>query len=79
MAWAAVAAARLGLGRAAALFLRRGYQTERGVYGYRPRKPKSREPECGLARPPGQDGAWAGGRGGWGGRGSYFWARGGCF
>ncbi|XP_025120271.3 probable 2-oxoglutarate dehydrogenase E1 component DHKTD1, mitochondrial isoform X4 [Bubalus bubalis] len=52
MAWAAVAAARLGLGRAAPLFLRRGYQTERGVYGYRPRKPESREPEGGLARPP---------------------------
>nr|XP_020748805.1 probable 2-oxoglutarate dehydrogenase E1 component DHKTD1, mitochondrial isoform X2 [Odocoileus virginianus texanus] len=52
MAWAAMAAARLGLGRAAPLFLRRGYQTERGVYGYRPRKPESREPEGGLARPP---------------------------
>ncbi|XP_019828470.2 2-oxoadipate dehydrogenase complex component E1 isoform X4 [Bos indicus] len=52
MAWAAVAAARLGLGRASPLFLRRGYQTERGVYGYRPRKPESREPEGGLARPP---------------------------
>lgn len=79
MAWATVAAARLGLGRAAPVFLRRSYQTERGVYGYRPRKPESREPEGGLARPPGQDGVWAGGRGGWGGRGSYFWARGGCF
>lgn len=52
MAWATVAAARLGLGRAAPVFLRRGYQTERGVYGYRPRKPESREPEGGLARPP---------------------------
>ncbi|XP_010852399.1 PREDICTED: probable 2-oxoglutarate dehydrogenase E1 component DHKTD1, mitochondrial isoform X2 [Bison bison bison] len=52
MAWVAVAAARLGLGRASPLFLRRGYQTERGVYGYRPRKPESREPEGGLARPP---------------------------
>lgn len=30
---------------------------------------ESREPEGGLARPPGQDGVWAGGRGGWGGRG----------
>lgn len=52
MAWATVAAARLGLGRAAPVFLRRSYQTERGVYGYRPRKPESREPEGGLARPP---------------------------
>ncbi|XP_066886367.1 2-oxoadipate dehydrogenase complex component E1 isoform X2 [Kogia breviceps] len=52
MALATVAAARLGLGRAPPLLLRRGYQTERGVYGYPPRKPESREPQGGLARPP---------------------------
>uniref|UniRef100_A0A8D0Q467 2-oxoadipate dehydrogenase complex component E1 n=1 Tax=Sus scrofa TaxID=9823 RepID=A0A8D0Q467_PIG len=51
MALATVAAARLGLSRAPSL-LRRGYQTERGVYGYRPRKRESREPQGGLARPP---------------------------
>ncbi|XP_072811092.1 2-oxoadipate dehydrogenase complex component E1 isoform X2 [Vicugna pacos] len=52
MALATVAAAKLGLRRAPPLLLRRGYQTERGVYGYRPRKPKSQEPQGGLARPP---------------------------
>ncbi|XP_024589949.1 probable 2-oxoglutarate dehydrogenase E1 component DHKTD1, mitochondrial isoform X2 [Neophocaena asiaeorientalis asiaeorientalis] len=52
MALATVAATRLGLGRAPPLLLRRGYQTERGVYGYPPRKPESREPQGGLARPP---------------------------
>ncbi|XP_028018726.2 2-oxoadipate dehydrogenase complex component E1 isoform X2 [Balaenoptera acutorostrata] len=52
MALATVAAARLGLGRAPPLLLRRGYQTERGVYGYPPKKPESREPQGGLARPP---------------------------
>ncbi|XP_055970675.1 LOW QUALITY PROTEIN: 2-oxoadipate dehydrogenase complex component E1 [Sorex fumeus] len=52
MASVTVTAARRGLGRAPPLLLRRGYQTERGVYGYRPRKPESREPRSGLARPP---------------------------
>ncbi|XP_014639154.1 PREDICTED: probable 2-oxoglutarate dehydrogenase E1 component DHKTD1, mitochondrial isoform X2 [Ceratotherium simum simum] len=52
MASATVAAARRSLGRAPPLLLQRGYQTERGVYGYRPRKPESREPRGGLARPP---------------------------
>lgn len=63
MALATVAAARLGLSRAPSL-LRRGYQTERGVYGYRPRKRESREPQGGLARPSG--GGWGpgGGHGG---------------
>uniref|UniRef100_G3R5K5 2-oxoadipate dehydrogenase complex component E1 n=1 Tax=Gorilla gorilla gorilla TaxID=9595 RepID=G3R5K5_GORGO len=51
MASATAAAARRGLGRAPPL-LWRGYQTERGVYGYRPRKPKSREPQGALERPP---------------------------
>uniref|UniRef100_A0A2K6KTM7 2-oxoadipate dehydrogenase complex component E1 n=1 Tax=Rhinopithecus bieti TaxID=61621 RepID=A0A2K6KTM7_RHIBE len=52
MASATVAAARRGLGRAPPLIWR-GYQTERGVYGYRPRKPESREPRGALERPPG--------------------------
>ncbi|XP_059260307.1 2-oxoadipate dehydrogenase complex component E1 isoform X4 [Mustela nigripes] len=52
MATATVAAARRGFCRAPPLLLRRGYQTEKGVYGYRPRKPESREPRGGLARPP---------------------------
>nr|XP_023488137.1 probable 2-oxoglutarate dehydrogenase E1 component DHKTD1, mitochondrial isoform X2 [Equus caballus] len=52
MASATVAAARRSLGRAPRLLLQRGYQTEKGVYGYRPRKPESREPRGGLARPP---------------------------
>ncbi|XP_034877544.1 probable 2-oxoglutarate dehydrogenase E1 component DHKTD1, mitochondrial [Mirounga leonina] len=52
MATATVAAARRGFCRARPLLLRRGYQTEKGVYGYRPRKPESREPRGGLARPP---------------------------
>ncbi|XP_011941031.1 PREDICTED: probable 2-oxoglutarate dehydrogenase E1 component DHKTD1, mitochondrial isoform X6 [Cercocebus atys] len=51
MACATVAAARRGLGRAPPLIWR-GYQTERGVYGYRPRKPESREPRGALERPP---------------------------
>lgn len=53
MASATVTAARRTLGRTPSLLLGRGYQTERGVYGYRPRKPESREPRGGLARPPG--------------------------
>uniref|UniRef100_A0A2K6FNJ4 2-oxoadipate dehydrogenase complex component E1 n=1 Tax=Propithecus coquereli TaxID=379532 RepID=A0A2K6FNJ4_PROCO len=52
MASATVTAARRGLGRAPRLMLWRGYQTERGVYGYRPRKPEGREPRGSLARPP---------------------------
>lgn len=56
MASAAVAAARRGINQAAPL-LRRGYQTERGVYGYRPRKPESQGPQGSLARRPGGDGA----------------------
>ncbi|PNI40186.1 DHTKD1 isoform 6, partial [Pan troglodytes] len=51
MASATAAAARRGLGGAPPL-LWRGYQTERGVYGYRPRKPESREPQGALERPP---------------------------
>ncbi|XP_063466167.1 2-oxoadipate dehydrogenase complex component E1 isoform X2 [Symphalangus syndactylus] len=51
MASATAAAARRGLGRAPPL-LWRGYQTERGVYGYRPRKPESRKPQGALDRPP---------------------------
>uniref|UniRef100_A0A2I3GXA5 2-oxoadipate dehydrogenase complex component E1 n=1 Tax=Nomascus leucogenys TaxID=61853 RepID=A0A2I3GXA5_NOMLE len=51
MASATAAAARRGLGRAPPL-LWRGYQTERGVYGYRPRKPESRKPQGALERPP---------------------------
>uniref|UniRef100_A0A2K6T6U7 2-oxoadipate dehydrogenase complex component E1 n=1 Tax=Saimiri boliviensis boliviensis TaxID=39432 RepID=A0A2K6T6U7_SAIBB len=51
MASATVAAARRGFGRAPPL-LWRSYQTERGVYGYRPRKPESREPRGALERPP---------------------------
>ncbi|XP_040307385.1 2-oxoadipate dehydrogenase complex component E1 isoform X2 [Herpailurus yagouaroundi] len=51
MATATVAAARRGFCRAPPLLFRRGYQTEKGVYGYRPRKPESREPRGGLARP----------------------------
>lgn len=53
MASVAAAAARRSLGRAPPLLLRRGYQTERGVYGYRPRKTESREPRGARARPPG--------------------------
>lgn len=52
MAAATVTAARRGFCRAPPLLLRRGYQTEKGVYGYRPRKPESQEPRGGLARPP---------------------------
>ncbi|KAM8803301.1 2-oxoadipate dehydrogenase complex component E1 isoform 2-T2 [Rhynchonycteris naso] len=52
MASFTVAAARRSLGRAPPLLPRRGYQTERGVYGYRPRKPESQEPRGGVARPP---------------------------
>uniref|UniRef100_A0A8C7BXM0 2-oxoadipate dehydrogenase complex component E1 n=1 Tax=Neovison vison TaxID=452646 RepID=A0A8C7BXM0_NEOVI len=52
MATATVAAARRGFCRAPPLLLRRGYQTEKGVYGYRPRKPESRELRGGLAGPP---------------------------
>ncbi|XP_054377622.1 2-oxoadipate dehydrogenase complex component E1 isoform X4 [Pongo abelii] len=51
MASATAAAARRCLGRAPPL-LWRGYQTERGVYGYRPRKPESRKPQGALERPP---------------------------
>ncbi|XP_058537898.1 2-oxoadipate dehydrogenase complex component E1 isoform X2 [Neofelis nebulosa] len=51
MATATVAAARRGFCRAPPLLFRRSYQTEKGVYGYRPRKPESREPRGGLARP----------------------------
>ncbi|XP_045318898.1 probable 2-oxoglutarate dehydrogenase E1 component DHKTD1, mitochondrial isoform X2 [Leopardus geoffroyi] len=51
MATATVAAARRSFCRAPPLLFRRGYQTEKGVYGYRPRKPESREPRGGLARP----------------------------
>lgn len=53
MASVAAAAARRSLGRAPPLLLRRGYQTERGVYGYRPRKTESREPRGARARTPG--------------------------
>ncbi|XP_008848219.2 probable 2-oxoglutarate dehydrogenase E1 component DHKTD1, mitochondrial [Nannospalax galili] len=49
MASASVAAARRAGSRAAPL-LRRGYQTEKGVYGYRPRKAESREPHGGPGR-----------------------------
>lgn len=52
MASASVTAARRGLCRAPPLLLRRGYQTERGVYGYPPRKPESQGPRGGLARAP---------------------------
>ncbi|KAM6154805.1 2-oxoadipate dehydrogenase complex component E1 [Erethizon dorsatum] len=52
MASAAASAARTALGRASSLLLRRGYQTERGVYGYPPRKSESREPRGGPARIP---------------------------
>ncbi|KAK1338702.1 hypothetical protein QTO34_019359 [Cnephaeus nilssonii] len=52
MASVAVAAARRSLGRAPPLLLQRGYQTERGVYGYRPRKTESREPRGARAHPP---------------------------
>ncbi|XP_031215381.1 probable 2-oxoglutarate dehydrogenase E1 component DHKTD1, mitochondrial isoform X3 [Mastomys coucha] len=50
MASASVAAAGRAL-RRAVLLLRRSYQTERGVYGYRPRKAESREPRGDRARP----------------------------
>lgn len=60
MASATVAAARRSLGRTPPFLFRRGYQTERGVYGYRPRKPQSREPRGDLARPPGSGWGWAG-------------------
>lgn len=63
MASATVAAARRSLGRTPPFLFRRGYQTERGVYGYRPRKPQSREPRGDLARPPGSGWGWAGGLG----------------
>ncbi|KAF6390379.1 hypothetical protein mRhiFer1_007944 [Rhinolophus ferrumequinum] len=49
---ATVAAARWTLGRTPLLLPGHGYQTERGVYGYRLRKPESREPRGGLARAP---------------------------
>ncbi|KAM5340548.1 2-oxoadipate dehydrogenase complex component E1 isoform 2-T2 [Glossophaga mutica] len=52
MASVTVAAARRSLGRAPPLLFRRSYQTARGVYGYRPRKPESREPRGVLERPP---------------------------
>ncbi|XP_066134886.1 2-oxoadipate dehydrogenase complex component E1 isoform X3 [Saccopteryx bilineata] len=52
MASVTVAAARRSLGRAPMFLPWRSYQTERGVYGYRPRKPDSREPRGGVARPP---------------------------
>lgn len=50
MASATVAAAGRAL-RQAVLLLRRSYQTERGVYGYWPRKAESREPGGDRARP----------------------------
>uniref|UniRef100_A0ABK0L2R4 2-oxoadipate dehydrogenase complex component E1 n=1 Tax=Rattus norvegicus TaxID=10116 RepID=A0ABK0L2R4_RAT len=50
MASATVAAAGRALRRAVPL-LRRSYQTERGVYGYRPRKAGSGEPRGDRARP----------------------------
>lgn len=79
MALATVAATRLGLGRAPPLLLRRGYQTERGVYGYPPRKPESREPQGGLARPPGQGLVPGGGRGPGEAGGLPAWPGVGCF
>ncbi|OBS71972.1 hypothetical protein A6R68_13454 [Neotoma lepida] len=50
MASATTAAARRALCLAVSL-LRRGYQTERGVYGYRPKKAESSEPRGDRARP----------------------------
>ncbi|XP_032099971.1 probable 2-oxoglutarate dehydrogenase E1 component DHKTD1, mitochondrial [Sapajus apella] len=55
MASATVAAARRGLGRVPPL-LCRSYQTERGVYGYRPRKPERREALGALESPPADHG-----------------------
>lgn len=52
MASATVAAAGRTF-RRAVLLLRRSYQTERGVYGYRPRKADSGEPRGDRARPSG--------------------------
>lgn len=63
MASATVAAARRSLGRTPPFLFWRGYHTERGVYGYRPRKPESQEPRSSLARPPGWGWGWAGGLG----------------
>uniref|UniRef100_A0A2K5RHC3 2-oxoadipate dehydrogenase complex component E1 n=1 Tax=Cebus imitator TaxID=2715852 RepID=A0A2K5RHC3_CEBIM len=51
MASATVAAARRGLGRVPPL-LCRSYQTERGVYGYRPTKPERRKALGALESPP---------------------------
>ncbi|KAL1784790.1 putative 2-oxoglutarate dehydrogenase E1 component DHKTD1, mitochondrial [Sigmodon hispidus] len=50
MASATMAIARRALCLTVPL-LRRGYQTDRGVYGYRPRKAESREPRGDRARP----------------------------
>uniref|UniRef100_A0A8D2B9Z3 2-oxoadipate dehydrogenase complex component E1 n=1 Tax=Sciurus vulgaris TaxID=55149 RepID=A0A8D2B9Z3_SCIVU len=52
MASATVTAARRILSRTRPLLLRRGYQTERGVYGYWPRKIVSQAPRDDQARPP---------------------------
>lgn len=52
MASATAAAAGRAL-RRAVLLLRRSYQTERGVYGYRPRKAENGEPQGDRARPSG--------------------------
>ncbi|KAM4828498.1 2-oxoadipate dehydrogenase complex component E1 isoform 2-T2 [Thomomys bottae] len=51
MALAIAVAARRILLQSRPLFPRRGYQTERGVYGYPPKKAESREPRGGPARP----------------------------
>uniref|UniRef100_A0A8C0ZMX8 2-oxoadipate dehydrogenase complex component E1 n=1 Tax=Castor canadensis TaxID=51338 RepID=A0A8C0ZMX8_CASCN len=51
LATGAAAAARRTLSWSCSL-LRRGYQTERGVYGCPPKKTDSREPRGGPARPP---------------------------
>lgn len=63
MAPATMAASRRALCLAVPL-LRRGYQTERGVYGYRPRKAESGEPRGDRTRPSGWGCGWTlGGQG----------------
>jgi hypothetical protein len=57
LATGAAAAARRTLSWSCSL-LRRGYQTERGVYGCPPKKTDSREPRGGPARPPGRGREW---------------------
>ncbi|XP_020855345.1 2-oxoadipate dehydrogenase complex component E1 isoform X3 [Phascolarctos cinereus] len=47
----AAAVARRNLGCIPRPLLRRGYQTERGVYGYRPKQRENGEPRGGPARP----------------------------